>query len=357
MSKDDIKAELRSLRADVKYNWSAAALAAALVRARAGEGILPDVAPVSTISVVSSPQWTQVFMCRLIEVVFSLRQVIAALTSGYTREQLDTHAASPWTRVAEVFNTESVDAWDDAPDGTELLAQAAAGPIAEKYHRTWSYLKDKWSAIKSAYTAPHARYTASGQGDPDAVFGNFLHAGDTHPKVLTYLHYRMQSIADTVDVDGVASRLIRPDAISDNDATNTAPRRRRSSTGAQAGFLDSATEADLTRLFSRPTDTTTSSTANTSRLGLLMTHYPHLADDVQRDVDRMIREEADSLKLDLRHQHDRAEDERDQRRRRLMTPQELDDELIETQADQEQRRVNEEAAADDAEAEGGDGFD
>ena len=68
-----------------------------------------------------------------------------------------------WTRVAEVFNTEDVPAWEDAPDVTELLAMAAAGAIDEEFHRAWPYPKGKWSAIKSAYTAPHARYTASGQ--------------------------------------------------------------------------------------------------------------------------------------------------------------------------------------------------
>ena len=60
-----------------------------------------------------------------------------------------------------------------------------------------------------SYTKPRSRWEASGQGDPDAPFSNFLHQQDSHPKVLTYLHYRLIGL-DDIDCEGMASRLIRP---------------------------------------------------------------------------------------------------------------------------------------------------
>ena len=57
------------------------------------------------------------------------------------------------------------------------------------------------------------------QGDPDAAFINFLQPGDPHPKVLTYLHYRLESI-DTSTYDGMGSRLITLSALSSRNSPN-----------------------------------------------------------------------------------------------------------------------------------------
>jgi hypothetical protein len=132
--------------------------------------------------------------------------------------------------------------------------------------------------LKSGYTIPLARFTAA-----------FRHAGDNHPRVLTYLHYRLKSI-DTSSMDGMGSRLIRQDAVHDNDRGmrgNPRNTRRRTMDG---GFLTNATEDEIGRLFTmaRPDNTA-------QRLDVLMTHYAHLADDVQLRVDALIRQEVDSL--------------------------------------------------------------
>ena len=73
---------------------------------------------------------------------------------------------------------------------------------------------------------PHGRWTASGQGDPEAEFANFQGAQDPHPKVSLYLHHRLESLRaglapdDLASMDGMVSRLIRVDAISDNGNSN-----------------------------------------------------------------------------------------------------------------------------------------
>ncbi len=289
MTRAAIIAELRALRATTKLNIARDQLELALTRARRGEGLKPTAAAPTV-----APQWTQIHMVSLIEVVVMMANVVAAIVGGYNREQLDNNAPGPWTRVAEVFNHDDVEVWEDAPDDTDSLAIGAAVTPPASHHRTWSYLKDKWGQLKSAYTIPLARFTASGQGDPDAAFSNFLHPGDNHPRVLTYLHYRLQSI-DTSSMDGMGSRLIRQDAVHDNDVSYRGnPRRTRRRTSEDGGFLTNATEQDIGRLFAmaRPDN-------SAARLDVLMTHYAHLPDDVQRSVDQLIRREVDALTTTL----------------------------------------------------------
>ena len=183
------------------------------------------------------------------------------MAGGFTREHLDTPSPSPWSVIEEEFNYVTLIAWEEPADGCEdLAAEVLLLPI-DAARRTWSYLKNKWASIKSEYTLPLSRWTASGQGDPEAVFADFQSAQDSHPKVALYLHHRLASLRDDLDadslasMDGMVSRLIRVDAISDNgskkrgsveEGAATASKRVTSS----GGFLDNASEADLTRLFS-----------------------------------------------------------------------------------------------------------
>ena len=61
-------------------------------------------------------------------------------------------------------------------------------------------------------------------------------------------------------------------------------------TSESGGFLTNASEEEISRLFAmtRPDNTA-------QRLDVLMSHYPHLADDVQRSIDQLIRNEVESL--------------------------------------------------------------
>lgn len=285
MTRAAVISELRALRANTKLNAPRAELDAALVKARRGEGLKPAA---NAAAPATAPQWTQSHMVRLIEAVVSLAATVAAICGGRTREDLDNRAPGPWTRVAEVFNHDDITPWEDAPDADLAFAAATTPPAT--HHRTWSYLKDKWGQLKSSYTIPLARFTSSGQGDPDAAFSDFLHAGDNHHRVLTYLHHRLVSI-DTSSMDGMGSRLIRQDALHDNDryvnlrGNPRAQQRRR--TSESGGFLTNASEEEISRIF-RPDNTA-------QRLDVLMSHYGHLADDVQRSIDQLIRNEVESL--------------------------------------------------------------
>ena len=322
MTKAQIKTELRALRSATKYNLPKADLEAALLAARQGFGLLPTTTVVGTGRGTVAPQWTQVHMVRLIEIVAMLAHVVTALVNGRTREDLDTGAPSPWTRVAEAFNTDEIDPWADPPDEASDLAVAAATPPPDTHHRTWRYLKEKWGQLRSAYTVPLARYNASGQGDPDAAFANFLHAGDPHPKVLTYLHYRLQSI-DTSAYEGMGSRLIRHDAVNDNDDNYQPSRQRRRTSG---GFLAQATEQDLARLFAAAQPDTTA-----QRLDVMMSHYPHLSDELRARVDVLIEQQVQQLEATIPAATSPAATVRSQPRRRrhrpVATPSDSDEDI------------------------------
>jgi len=314
-----VRVELKELRVDIRLNKSHDVMAAALRLARTGGGPFKPAAAArpqsaSAAAMVLTPQWTLAMSCRLIEVVLKNRNVIAMMAGGFTREHLDTPSPSPWSVIEEEFNYVTLIAWEEPADGCEdLAAEVLLLPI-DAARRTWSYLKNKWASIKSEYTLPLSRWTASGQGDPEAVFADFQSAQDSHPKVALYLHHRLASLRDDLDadslasMDGMVSRLIRVDAISDNgskkrgsveEGAATASKRVTSS----GGFLDNASEADLTRLFSAapaspPVDTT-------GRLAMFMAHYDKLESPVRADVGLMIAEEAAQLRLDLHAQHQR----------------------------------------------------
>jgi len=305
MDTAELRAELRELRADVKLNQSHGVLSAALVLARKGEGPFKPAPTVRAPSAaaaaqVITPQWRQAMSVRLIEMVLMLRSVMASISGGYTREHLDTPAPSPFTTVEQHFNFDVLIAWASPASGCEDFATDSDVllPPAESARRTWSYLKTKWAGIKSDYTIPHGRWTASGQGDPEANFADFQKAQDPHPKVSLYLHHRLESLRaglapdDLASMDGMVSRLIRVDAISDNGSSN----KRLSTGGASTsnkrvsagGFLDTATKEDFASLFraaAPPAEDT-----SPARMNMLLTHYPHLSNEVQADVDELLTE-------------------------------------------------------------------
>ena len=154
-----------------------------------------------------------------------------------------------------------------------------------------------------------------------------------------YLHHLNPD--DLASMDGMVSRLIRPDAISDNGS-----KKRGSVEGTTAnkrvssgGFLENASEADLTRLFAAPPPSPADDPQ--ARLNMFMTHYDRLEEDVRGDVSLMIAEEAAQLRHDLRAQH--------QRRRSNSPPGDGD----EAEADESNWEVNEEPGIHTVEVEDG----
>jgi hypothetical protein len=236
----------------------------------------------------------------------------------------------------EELNFLELEGWDEPDDGCADLATDAdvLSPPLEAGRRTWSYLKTKWAGIKSDYTLPLSRWTASGQGDPEANFADYQNAQDSHPRVSLYLFYRLNSLRqgldpdDLANMDGMVSRLIRPDAICDTGANKRVSmsvdgnkKKKRVSTG---GFLDTATEADLARLFTPAESTTT-------RLNMFMTHFDKLSNDLQVDVNEMITEHAAQLRRDL-HSTSSPPDDSDE-----MWPEERDSRVTSwTEDDQEE---------------------
>jgi hypothetical protein len=59
--------------------------------------------------------------------------------------------------------------------------------------RTWRVLKEKAGEIRGAYSAPAGRFNASGQGDPDAAFVDFVRQRDKHPRAVRVIWHLLRT--------------------------------------------------------------------------------------------------------------------------------------------------------------------
>lgn len=186
----------------VSLTKAAFVLRAALAHCRAGLSPAAFVIPTETPAPAAgdadgSTNFSQTDHARLALVMHSgrLQREISRACNGDTRQNQDAKEAKLFTKMVELMADPTF------PSVEEDLAAAAKVQHCSELREllndaiwnesTWDAkkLKDAFRNVKRVFSIVYGRWSASGQGDPDAPITNFIHAGDTHHKIVELWFY------------------------------------------------------------------------------------------------------------------------------------------------------------------------
>ena len=115
---------------------------------------------------------------------------VASVMDGMSRDEQDRRVSNAWQAIAGKCNDTTFPDDDTSDDmlatfcGEHELVDIFGDAFHRVAERPWRIIKDKMALFKRTFAVVYGRWSASGQGDPNVSFADFVHEGDPYGRAV-----------------------------------------------------------------------------------------------------------------------------------------------------------------------------